>query len=243
MTVSVIHRPSPNHDERPAAMVVRVLVLHYTGMQTAVAALSRLCDPAAKVSAHYTVDENGVIYAHVPEDRRAWHAGVSAWRGVEDVNSRSIGIEIVNPGHEFGYRPFPAVQMTAVETLCRSILRRHPDIQPADIVGHSDIACPRKQDPGELFEWSRLAAAGIGLWPWPEHRQPDVRPGSPSLALDLDLEILTEGLQRYGYAVDTWGLSACITAFHRHFRPDRLGHTADHVSLELLADLLQAAGR
>ena len=148
--------PSPNHDDRGGA-AIDMLVLHYTGMKTAEAALERLCDPAAKVSAHYTIDEDGTVYAHVPEARRAWHAGVSFWAGATDINSRSIGIELVNPGHEFGYRDFPDAQIAALITLCHGILLRHP-IPSARVLGHSDVAPARKEDPGELFPWERLAA-------------------------------------------------------------------------------------
>src|SRR5579864_6043616 len=158
----LIQRPSPNHDARNVP--VDLLVLHYTGMKSANEALERLCDPAAKVSAHYTVDEDGTVYHHVPEARRAWHAGVSSWAGATDINACSIGIELVNPGHEFGYRDFPDAQIEALITLCHGILLRHP-ISSARVLGHSDVAPARKEDPGELFPWARLAKAGIGLWP------------------------------------------------------------------------------
>src|SRR5262249_42163258 len=143
---------------------IDMLVLHYTGMQSAAAAIDRLCDPAAKVSAHYLIEEDGTAWRLVDETRRAFHAGVSFWQGTTDVNSASIGIELVNPGHEWGYRPFPDAQMQTLETLAQEILRRHA-IPPDRVVGHSDVAPARKQDPGELFDWRRLADAGIGLWP------------------------------------------------------------------------------
>jgi len=158
-----IDRPSPNHDER-GDVAIDMLVLHYTGMASGAAALDRLCDPAAKVSAHYTIDEDGTVYAMVPEARRAWHAGVSWWGGDTNINTRSIGIELVNPGHEFGYRAFPDAQVAALTTLCHGILMRHP-IPSARVLGHSDVAPARKDDPGELFPWERLAKLGIGLWP------------------------------------------------------------------------------
>lgn len=242
MTLRRCWSPSPNHDARPAGTAVSLLVLHYTGMRTATEALERLCDPAAKVSAHYTVDEDGTVHSHVAEDRRAWHAGISAWCGATDINGRSIGIEIVNPGHAFGYRPFPPAQMAAVETLCLEILSRHPRIPPANVVGHSDIACPRKQDPGELFDWRRLAAAGIGLWPAIDG--PPARSGVDTLAADGEQPAaLGRLLAHYGYAVDRWGLEACLTAFHRHFRPARLGLAADTGTLLALIDLLRQAER
>jgi N-acetylmuramoyl-L-alanine amidase len=160
--MQIIPHPSPNQNARPGG--VDMLILHYTGMKTAAEALARLCDPAAEVSAHYMIDEDGTIYALVPEHRRAWHAGVSYWRGRENLNDVSIGIEIVNPGHEWGYRPFPERQIDALAELCRAILSRHP-IPPENVVGHSDVAPDRKQDPGELFPWRHLAAQGIGVWP------------------------------------------------------------------------------
>ncbi|MHA1538096.1 MAG: N-acetylmuramoyl-L-alanine amidase, partial [Alphaproteobacteria bacterium] len=160
----MIERPSPNHEARSPDIPIDILLLHYTGMETAEGALERLCDPAAKVSAHYTIDEDGTLYRHVGEDRRAWHAGKSFWAGSYDINGRSIGIELVNPGHEFGYRAFPEAQMAALIELAGGILARHP-IPPHRVLGHSDVAPGRKQDPGELFDWARLADAGIGLWP------------------------------------------------------------------------------
>lgn len=156
----IIH-PSPNFAPRESR--VEFLVLHYTGMPSARAAIDLLCSVEAQVSAHYVVDEDGTVYQLVAEQNRAWHAGISYWRGQRMLNDASIGIEIVNPGHEWGYRPFPAVQMQAVTALCREILARHP-IPARNVVAHSDIAPNRKQDPGELFDWRGLAQAGIGVW-------------------------------------------------------------------------------
>jgi N-acetylmuramoyl-L-alanine amidase len=158
-----IEHPSPNQDDRGGAKI-DMLVLHYTGMTSGGAALARLCDPAARVSAHYTIDEDGTVYAMVPEARRAWHAGVSRWAGARDINARSIGIELVNPGHEFGYRAFGDAQIAALVALGQGILQRHA-IASWRVLGHSDVAPARKDDPGELFPWQRLAEAGIGLWP------------------------------------------------------------------------------
>ncbi len=158
-----IDLPSPNHDSRNG-QPIDMLVLHYTGMKTGAEARARLVHPEAKVSAHYVVEENGDIYRLVAEENRAWHAGVSQWRGNTNINQRSIGIEIVNPGHEFGYRAFPDAQMESVALLCKDILSRH-DIPKRNIVAHSDIAPVRKEDPGELFDWKGLANQGIGLWP------------------------------------------------------------------------------
>ena len=159
--MDLIPAPSPNFDDRPRNMPIDILILHYTGMPTGAAAVARLCDPDAKVSAHYTVDEDGTIYTHVPEERRAWHAGLSWWAGEVNVNARSIGIEIVNPGHEFGYRSFPDLQIEAVIELCRDVVQRRK-ISAARVLGHSDVAPARKMDPGELFPWGKLALAGVG---------------------------------------------------------------------------------
>lgn len=224
-----IDRPSPNHGPRADGSRVELLILHYTGMPTASHALERLCDPAAQVSAHYTVDEDGTIYAHVPEDRRAWHAGRSSWRGVEDVNSRSIGIEIVNPGHEFGYRPFPPVQMAAVAELCQDIVKRHR-IAPADVLGHSDVAPTRKEDPGELFDWPELAAQGIGLWPTPSQ-------ADDGAFTDAEVAAL---LGRYGYDPAE---PRALLAFQRHFHPYGLTGTPDPETMRRLRALLRLTGR
>ena len=154
--------PSPNFDARQGP--ADILLLHYTGMQSAEAALARLCDPEARVSCHWLIDEDGTVYHLVAEESRAWHAGKSYWAGERDINSRSIGIELVNPGHEWGYRPFPMAQMAALATLATGILGRHA-IPARRVLAHSDVAPARKQDPGELFDWAWLAAHGIGLWP------------------------------------------------------------------------------
>lgn len=185
-----------------------MLVLHYTGMVTAAAALGRLCDPAAAVSAHYLIAEDGAVLALVPEERRAWHAGASFWQGRENLNDVSIGIELANPGHEWGYRPFPEPQMRALERLAGELLRRRP-IPPSRVVAHSDIAPTRKQDPGELFDWARLARAGIGLWP-------EVTAPHPP-----DAAAARAALARIGYPLEPQGvpLAAALTAFQRRFRP------------------------
>ena len=223
---SVISRPSPNHDPRPAGVPIDMLVLHYTGMRTSADARERLCDPEAKVSAHYLVDEDGATYALVAEDRRAWHAGQSFWRGARDVNARSIGIELVNPGHEFGYRPFPEAQMQALFELCRGILARHP-IPARNVVGHSDVAPERKQDPGELFDWPRLASLGIGLWP--DRVEPAPVPEAEIVAM----------LGSFGY--DTAEPQAAIRAFHRHFLATRQSAVADGETAGRLKALLRLA--
>jgi N-acetylmuramoyl-L-alanine amidase len=203
--------PSPNADARPGGLIDH-LVLHYTGMQTAAAAIARLRDPAAKVSSHYVVDEDGTVYQLVEEHLRAWHAGISFWRGARGLNDRSIGIEIVNPGHEWGYRPFPPVQMAAVLHLCRGILARHP-IPARHVVGHSDIAPDRKQDPGEFFDWRWLAGQGVGIW------TDEVSPGGDLIA----------DLAAIGYDVSL-AEQVVITAFQRHFLPDRVTGQADELT-------------
>ncbi|MBU8546562.1 MULTISPECIES: N-acetylmuramoyl-L-alanine amidase [Roseomonadaceae] len=213
--------PSPNHDERPQP--VDMLVLHYTGMRSGAEAIARLRDPVARVSSHYVVEEDGAIFRLVAEDRRAWHAGISHWRGATLLNGRSIGIEIVNPGHEFGYRPFPALQMAAVCDLCLDILSRHA-IAPRDVVAHSDIAPDRKDDPGELFDWEGLAANGVGLWP-----SDGAEPHADALTL----------LGRIGYRTDL-PLPVLLRAFQRHWAPARVDGQAHAATLARLAAVAQA---
>ena len=233
----MIDRPSPNHDARADGMAVDMLILHYTGMPTGEAALERMCDEAARVSAHYLVAEDGAVFRLVAEERRAWHAGVSSWRGDDGINARSIGVEIVNPGHEFGYRPFPEAQMAAVEALCRDVLARHP-IPPRHVLGHSDVAPARKEDPGELFDWARLAATGIGLWPGRT-----VVAGEVGLSLgpgDAGSPVaeLQGALAGFGYEVPNQGAydeatAKVVTAFQRHFRPRRVDGVADPETAQL----------
>lgn len=227
MTEGVRLLPSPNHDARPAGAAIDMLILHYTGMNSAKAALDRLRDPAAKVSAHYVVDEDGAIWRLVAEDRRAWHAGVSHWRGATNLNDRSVGIEIVNPGHEFGYRPFPVLQLAAVCDLCLSVLSRHP-IAARDVLAHSDVAPDRKQDPGELLDWAELAANGVGLWPT---EVPDL--GITGIVRDAaTLAEVRRALSAVGYKVPPGGaadreLGTVLRAFQRHWRPEAITGQAD----------------
>jgi N-acetylmuramoyl-L-alanine amidase len=214
-------RPSPNFDVRPGTGLIDMLILHYTGMKTAKEALERLCDPAAKVSAHYLIDEDGSVWRLVDETARAWHAGISSWRGRSDINAASIGIELVNPGHEFGYRPFPEAQMTALEALAHEILARHP-IPPRHVLGHSDVAPQRKDDPGELFDWPRLARAGIGLWP-----DFSAAMTPPPTMAEIQRELAT-----IGYTCPASGeldseTRTVITAFQRHYRPTLCDGLAD----------------
>ena len=218
-------RPSPNHDARPDGEPIDMLVLHYTGMESGEAALARLCDPAAGVSSHYVVEEDGAVFRLVPEERRAWHAGVSHWRGHAGLNARSIGIEIVNPGHEFGYRPFPALQMAAVCDLCLDILFRR-GIAARDVVAHSDVAPDRKEDPGELFDWEGLAGQGVGLWPT----------GIGAAATEAEVLPL---LGAIGYRTDL-PLPVLLRAFQRHWRPQRVDGLADASTRAALAAVAAA---
>ncbi|MCW8952860.1 MAG: N-acetylmuramoyl-L-alanine amidase [Rhodospirillales bacterium] len=226
----MIQRPSPNFDDRPEGVPIDMLVIHYTGMKTAEAALERLSDPEAKVSAHYVIDENGSVIRLVAEENRAWHAGVSSWRGESDVNGRSIGIELVNPGREFGYRLFTEPQMESLAVLAADIVRRHA-IPDRNVVGHSDVAPDRKEDPGELFEWDRLAREGIGLWPaWAK-------------APTRDVAAVQRALAQYGYGLEASGVlddatRKVVAAFQRHFRPERVDGNPDSETVGRLFSLL-----
>jgi len=219
-----------NYEDRPKGVEPYMLLLHYTGMESMEAAKERLSDPEGPVSAHYLIDEDGTVFDLVPEDKRAWHAGVSFWDHESDINSVSIGIEIVNPGHEFGYRPFPEVQMQAVLKLCQDIQGRY-DI--THVLGHSDVSPERKQDPGEIFEWQWLAEQGVGIWPDPTEEEEEK---AKKLAInDFEVEKL---FVAYGYNpmaayVDT------VTAFHRHYLPETfLAETEGVVHTKTVARLL-----
>jgi N-acetylmuramoyl-L-alanine amidase len=239
-----LSRPSPNHDSRGDAPV-DMLVLHYTGMETGDAALARMCDAEAKVSAHYMIEEDGRVFALVPEERRAWHAGVSSWRGYRDVNARSIGIEIVNPGHEFGYRDFPDAQIAALVDLARGILGRHP-IPARNVVGHSDVAPARKADPGERFPWRALAKAGVGLWPAPVSRDGTAETFDPGDDA-RPIRAAQRGLRCYGYTIDDTGIfdemtAQTLVAFQRHFRPARIDGLLDAETMALIDAVASACG-
>ncbi|GGZ28671.1 N-acetylmuramoyl-L-alanine amidase [Asticcacaulis endophyticus] len=243
----MIELPSPNFNERTAP--VDMIVLHYTGMETAGAALDRLCDPQAKVSAHYVIDEDGTVYRLVAEARRAWHAGVSFWKSETDINGASIGIEIVNPGHEFGYRDFPPEQIEALVLLLDDIRDRW-DIPDHRILGHSDVAPERKEDPGELFPWAYLAQRGHGLWV-----EPDLPPAKPSgesvMGPPLDISdvglgvfSLQSALGKLGYNILAGGpyddqTKAIVTAFQRHWRPENIDGRADAETRVRLMALLR----
>jgi N-acetylmuramoyl-L-alanine amidase len=215
--------PSPNFDDR--LLPISMIVLHYTGMQDGASALARLRDPEAKVSAHYLVEEDGTVLRLVDEDKRAWHAGRSHWRGITDVNSASVGIEIVNPGHEFGYRAFPEAQVDAVVRLVAAIKARH-GITRGNVVGHSDVAPARKRDPGELFPWHRLARLRLAL-PRPTKNLLD--PMWPEAGFLLALE-------RFGY--DVTNPLAATMAFQRRFRPELIDGEMDGECRMILLALL-----
>jgi N-acetylmuramoyl-L-alanine amidase len=234
--------PSPNHDERPAGTPIDSIVLHYTGMRTAREAIDRLRDPVARVSSHYVVDEDGTVFRLVPEDRRAWHAGVSYWRGCSALNDRSVGIEIVNPGHEHGYRDFPVLQLVSVCDLCLSLLSRHA-VPARNVVAHSDIAPDRKEDPGEKFDWEGLARNGVGLWP------DGVRDlGTGGAVRDAaSLRNVRAALADIGYRVAPEGaldpaLSSVLRAFQRHWRPEAVTGQADGGTLARLLAVARLCG-
>jgi N-acetylmuramoyl-L-alanine amidase len=226
-------RHSPNHDRRNDPARIDMLVLHYTGMQSAEAAIERLCDPDSRVSAHYVVEEGGAIWRLVHETRRAFHAGVSCWEGERDLNAVSLGIEIVNPGHEWGYRPFPEEQMASVEHLCRDLVSRHP-IPPHRVVGHSDIAPDRKTDPGELFDWPRLARAGIGIWP-------AANPPRPGREADLAQSLAD--LTAVGYCAREELQTKALVAFQRRFRPILCDGRLDAATATRLSEVQAAFAR
>ena len=213
---------SPNYGERKGGQAPSMIILHYTGMPSAEAAIARLCDPESQVSAHYVVDEDGSILQLVAEEHRAWHAGASYWAGVSDVNSASIGVEIVNPGHEHGYRAFPQEQMQAVLELCRDVKNRY-NVANNRVLGHSDIAPGRKIDPGELFDWPFLAENGVGLM--------------PNDLGAVEIEDHGAALTAFGYNPNV-DISIIVEEFHRHFLPARLGQGWAAESAQALGSLL-----
>jgi N-acetylmuramoyl-L-alanine amidase len=233
---------SPNHGARAAEAAIDCLILHYTGMTTAAAALTQLCSEAAQVSSHYFIDEDGTVLQLVPEARRAWHAGKSSWKGQTDLNSSSIGIEIVNGGHDGGLPDFPAIQIEAVINLCRDICARH-NIPAERVLAHSDIAPGRKIDPGEKFPWSTLHAHGVGHWVKPA-------PLGKGAALNIgasgpDVAALRSQLAQYGYAIAPGDIydeatQTIVSAFQLHFRPARIDGLADLSTRETLHALIEA---
>lgn len=240
MSLEIIAAPSPNFDARTAPP--DMLVMHYTGMQTGEGALARLRDPEAKVSSHYLVEEDGRVFSLVAEERRAWHAGRGSWQGDTNCNAASIGIEIVNPGHEFGYRAFPDAQIAAVIALTTEIRSRW-QIPDSRIIGHSDVAPARKTDPGELFPWKRLAEAGHGLW-----AEAPPAPGDPLQEGDEGVGVfaLQAGLTRLGYDCAPSGkfdhaTQEVVTAFQRHWVQTRWDGIADGLTRARLMAVIRAA--
>lgn len=240
--VAALH-PSPNAGERRKGLAAHLVVLHYTGMVSAEKAIDWLARPESKVSAHYVIDEAGVITQMVPETKRAWHAGASHWAGESDVNSASIGIEIHNAGHDRGYPDFPLQQMQAVAALCRDIAERRR-IRPEGILAHSDVSPGRKIDPGEKFDWGWLAQEGVGHWVKPA----PLGAGGAHVIAEDDTAAVAEAqtlLRAYGYGVETHGVlderTRIVTrAFQLHFRPERADGRLDRGTLDTLTRLLAA---
>jgi N-acetylmuramoyl-L-alanine amidase len=235
---------SPNHEERAGGRAPDMILLHYTGMTSSLAALARLRDPSGdqRVSSHYFVDEDGTLIQMVPEERKAWHAGFSSWAGEQDINSSSIGIEISNPGHDYGYPDFRPHQVAAVIALCRDIVTRNR-IRADRVLGHSDVAPGRKQDPGEKFPWQRLHEKGVGHWvaPAPIADAPYLAVGDCGETVSM----LQMKLADYGYGLSVTGrydaaTRDVVTAFQRHFRQERVDGVADASTLTTLTDLLAA---
>ena len=233
---------SPNFGTRIGVSRPDMIILHYTGMKTGEGAEAWLCTPESQVSSHYLVHENGRIVQMVRESDRAWHAGKSFWGGVTDINSHSVGIEIVNPGHEFGYRSFPVRQIASVIDLCRGIIARHP-VPPQRVLAHSDVAPGRKIDPGERFPWRQFAEAGVGHFVAPARAggKPVLGPEGRGSAV----ERLQSMLSLYGYGAEITGVydpqtAVLVSAFQRHFRPRRIDGLADRSTIDTLSRLLEA---
>ena len=259
VSLRFIERPSPNYDQR--ARAVDLVVLHYTGMQSAAIALKRLTDPAplagnypgpwqdpkldpmtllGRVSAHYAIDEVGNVHRLVAEAHRAWHAGVAHWEGEGDVNGRSIGIELVNGGYDFGLPDFPDDQINALIHLLREIMARH-ELSPARIVGHSDVAPGRKLDPGEVFPWSTLADYGVVLAP----QCPIGRGGAALFALGYQgaaVTALQQELTAIGYCLDLTGVfdqltHDCVRAFQARYRQSDVNGEVDEETRAIVHDI------
>ena len=246
MTLDIIDSPSPNYSERPHGTPIDMLIMHYTGMPTGAMAVERLCDPETKVSAHYVVEEDGMIYRLVAEGHRAHHAGESFWGGQTGLNDRAVGIEIVNPGLQFGYTDFPQAQMDAVLALSLEIIARHP-IPAERVLGHSDVAALRRwYDPGEKFPWKWLAENGVGVWPEDKITSPS---GRGSVAYASGISEAGEGLEsalllsRYGYETGDSAVNCCsIAAFQRHFRPAKITGVLDDECRSILEALCRQSG-
>ena len=242
-TLAADVRPACNFEPRRGGAKPSILLLHYTGVDTAAKAIDWLTCSESRVSCHYAVDEAGRITQMVPERMRAWHAGEGEWQGDTDINSASIGIEIHNPGHEYGYPDFPEAQLQAVEALCKDIIARH-HIRPERVLAHSDVAPTRKKDPGEKFPWARLGRAGIGLWVEPQPIVPaDVGMGVG--AVGPFVANVQQLLRDYGYGIEPTGVidgktEFVVTAFQRHFRPNRVDGRLDRSTIATLEKLMAA---
>ncbi len=236
--MNIVQSPSPNYDERQ--LPITLLVLHYTGMESGAAALKHMCTEQSKVCAHYMVSEEGAVHQLAAEKSRAWHAGVSSWNGESDINSASIGIEIVNGGHDYGLPNFPKAQIGVVISLCKSILARH-DISTFNVLAHSDIAPERKQDPGEKFPWQQLAQNGIGYWP--EVKTSDTRVLFENNSRDRGIAVLQSGLGFLGYGIEITGVldarsQSVVSAFQRRYRPRKIDGQFDVQTIEILTHLV-----
>jgi len=236
-------RASPNVEARRNGCKPSILLLHYTGVETAAKAVDWLTREESRVSCHYAIDEGGRITQMVAEEMRAWHAGEATWAGECDINSASIGVEVHNPGHEMGYPDFPEAQLRAVEALCKDIITRHR-IRPERVLGHSDVAPTRKKDPGEKFPWARLARAGIGHWVAPQ----PVVVAEPGMGVGVAGPLVAEVqalLAKYGYGIEPTGVidsrtEFVVTAFQRHFRPERVDGRIDQSTITTLERLIAA---
>jgi N-acetylmuramoyl-L-alanine amidase len=234
LSIDKVSYSSPNFNERDPAVPLQYIVLHYTGMKTGTEALLRLCDPKSEVSAHFVIEEDGRIFQLVDENKRAWHAGKSSWQGVTDMNSASIGIELVNPGHQFGYRPFPATQIAALRKLLDDLTQRHNLSHTHCLVAHADIAPTRKEDPGELFPWEDLAKAGFGLWP-------QLQDSDYGHADDIDVQKM---LVQIGYDCPQSGhydreTRPAVIAFQRHYEPNNLTGTPERETIARLRAVIR----
>lgn len=239
--VASLH-PSPNFGPRRDVAKPDILLLHYTGMYVGEKAIGWLANPQSGVSCHYVIDTDGRITQMVAEAQRAWHAGAGSWQGHTDINSRSIGVEIHNPGHDQGYPEFPPAQMQAVTALGRDILQRW-QIPAAHVLAHSDIAPTRKIDPGEKFDWAWLARQDVGAWVDPAPIDPFDEGLGPDAREPVVAEVQHQ-LARYGFAIDPSGTLdrhtlIVLRAFQRHFRPNRVDGRLDRSTAETLARLVQ----
>ena len=223
---------SPNFNDRDPSVPLRYIVLHYTGMPTGAAAIQRMCDPAAKVSAHYMIEEDGQVIQLVDESKRAWHAGHSAWGETTDMNSASLGIELVNPGHQNGYRPFPAIQISVLKVVMKGVIERHAMNPKTAPLAHAEIAPERKEDPGEFFPWRELADSGLGLWPTPQ----------PADYGHADDDVVQDMLRTIGYPCPPSGFydratRSALLAFQRRYEPDNLTGTPERETIARLRAL------